>query len=169
MQVRDSCDPGGVPDDSLRAVYQTVSSLSSALLHVSLRVSASYLYILAFAFFVILFFLFLFLLFVVFTVCVCVVCFMLSPELCRADVLLIFSCPADHVLIVLISLMADGPQRLRLPVPPTIATSGIQIIIPVTEKELQPGTRSPEKAGCTTCTTYCVSKEGSTPQEHFPF
>ena len=86
MQVRDSCDPGGLPDDSLRAVYQTVSSLSSALLGVSLRVSASYLYFLAFAFFVILFFIFIFLLLNVFTVCVCVVCFMLSPELCRADV-----------------------------------------------------------------------------------
>ena len=164
--MRDSCDPGVVPDDSLRAVYQTVFSLSSALLGVSLLVSASYLYFLAFAFFVILF-LILFFFCLSFLPCVCVcVCFMLSPELCRADILLIFSCPADHVLIVCISLMADGPQRVRLPIPPTTTTSGIQIIIPVTEKELQPGTRSPEKAGCT---TYCVSKAGSTPKEHFPF
>ena len=70
--INNSCDPGGVPDNSQLAVYQTVSSLSSALLHVSLRVFASYLYFLAFAFLVVLFFF----VFVVFTgrfVCV-VVC-----------------------------------------------------------------------------------------------
>ena len=71
--MRDSCDPGVVPDDSLRAVYQTVSSLSSALLGVSLLVSASYLYFLAFAFFVILFFiLFFFCLSFLPCVCMCV-------------------------------------------------------------------------------------------------
>ena len=94
MQMRDiniSYDPG-VPDDSQLAVYQTVSSLSSALLHVSLRVFASYLYFLAFAFFVVLFFF----VCVVFTVCVCSSMFFLCCRRSFVDVLLIFSCPADH-------------------------------------------------------------------------
>ena len=75
MQMRDSCDPGRVSDGSRLAVYKTLSIAwpSSIFFLVCALCCCSFLFV------------------------VFVFVFMLSLELCRLDVPLIFSCPTDHV------------------------------------------------------------------------